>query len=317
MEHNLLTAITTDHQRSPATGPLKLERHLQFIDALVTQGGPNESDYELFASWLEEIGELAETGELSLDDVTALQNRFGEAYSLATLQGFSLLKPHGYAGDYEIIDKVYQHHVAPEKHLANWDRYFHALPAANAVRNRKTYFHDLLDRCMSTSAGALKVLNIASGPGRDVCEYLSVRQDAKIHFHCVEQDPRAISYATTLCGDYTANVTFTQCNAIRFKPKCEYDLVWSAGLFDYFDDRLFVVVLKQLFSGMLPGGELVIGNFSTRNPTRHYMKLMNWILYYRDAGNLIDLAQQCGIQRDQIRIGEEPEHINLFLHVRS
>jgi extracellular factor (EF) 3-hydroxypalmitic acid methyl ester biosynthesis protein len=316
MQQNSITEMTTNDRQVFAATPGKLERHLQFIDALVRKGGPHESDYELFTSWLNEVGELSESGQLSRGDIAALQARFGEAGSLATLQGHSLLKPHGYAGDYEIIDKMYRRHITPEQHLANWDRYFHALPAGNAVRNRKTYFHELLERCVRRCSGTVKVLNIASGPGRDIYEYLSLHPGADIHFHCVEQDPRAIAYASTLCADYTARVTFTQYNAVRFKPESQYDLVWSAGLFDYFDDRLFVAVLKRLFSGVLPGGELVIGNFSTCNPTRHYMNLMDWVLCHRDAGHLVDLAQQCGIRQDQIRVGEEPEHINLFLHVR-
>jgi hypothetical protein len=45
-------------------------------------------------------------------------------------------------------------------------------------------------------------------------------------------------------------------------------------------------------------------------------RLMDWVLHYRDAGQLVDLAERCGIRREQITIGKEPEHINLFLHVR-
>ena len=313
---SMARSLIAENRRCRTPISQKLERHFQFIDTLVTQGGPDESDYELFGAWLDEIGGLAEKGELSRDEITELQNRFGEASSPATLQGFSFLKPHGYAGDYEIIDKLYRRHINPEKHLANWDRYFHTLPAVNAVRNRKTYFHELLDRRVAHSSGALKVLNIASGPGRDIYEYLSIHHDENIQFHCVDHDPNAISYAGALCANYTGNVIFTHGNAVRFKPEPRYNLVWSAGLFDYFDDRLFVFVLKRLCSGLLPGGEAVIGNFSPCNPTRHYMRLMDWVLHYRDAGQLVDLAERCGIRREQISIGKEPEHINLFLHVR-
>jgi extracellular factor (EF) 3-hydroxypalmitic acid methyl ester biosynthesis protein len=316
MEKTFCTAITTHGQRNFFPGSQKLQRHLQLIDALFEQGGPKESEYDSYSAWLVEIGELAESGKLSPNDITALLIRFGEACSVATLQGFSTLKPHGYACDYEIIDKMYRRHVAPERHLANWDRYFQSLPAANAVRNRKTYFHELLDRRMARRTGTVNVLNVASGPGRDIYEYFSLREGAEILFHCVEQDAGAISYASALCSDYAANVLFTRGSAVRFKPERRYNLVWSAGLFDYFEDRLFIVVLKNLLAGVLPGGELVIGNFSTGNPSRHYMRLMDWILYHRDASHLVDLARQAGIRRDQISIEEEPEQINLFLHVK-
>ena len=228
------------------------------------------------------------------------------------------MKPHGYAGDYEIIDKLHCRHIATEKHLANWDRYFQKLPASIAVRNRKTYFHDLLDRHVARHSGILKVLNVASGPCRDIYEYLNARNNARVHFHCVEQDRSAISYASTLCSSFAKNITFTQNNALRFKPEPQYDLVWSAGLFDYLDDRLFVAVLKRLCSGLLPDGKVVVGNSSTRNPTRYYMKyFLEWSLYHRGTGHLIELAERCAIRREQISVATEPEHINLFLHVKT
>jgi len=315
---HLVTEITADYRSIRAIRQQNLERHLEFIDLLVAEGGPKESDYGRLDTCLTELGALAEVGELSREDITELQARFGDALSLATLHGYSFLKPNGYAGDYEIIDKLHCGHIATEKHLANWDHYFQKLPASIAVRNRKTYFHDLLDRHVARHSGILKVLNVASGPCRDIYEYLNARNNARVHFHCVEQDRSAISYASTLCSSFAKNITFTQNNALWFRPEPGYDLVWSAGLFDYLDDRLFVAILKRLCSGLLPDGELVVGNFSTRNPTRHYMKyFLEWSLYHRGAGHLIELAERCAIRREQISVAAEPEHINLFLHVKT
>ena len=133
----------------------------------------------------------------------------------------------------------------------------------------------------------------------------------------MEQAPNAISHASSLCSEVSDHVTFTRANAVRFKPERRSDLVWSGGLFDYFEDRLFGSVLKRLYSALVPGGELVIGNFSTGNPTRRFMNFMDWFLCYRDARQLVNLAELCGMRREQISVGEEPEHINLFLHVRA
>jgi hypothetical protein len=54
----------------------------------------------------------------------------------------------------------------------------------------------------------------------------------------VELDAGAIAYANELLGPGTATVRFYQKNALRFHAPQSYDLIWSAGLFDYLSDSL-------------------------------------------------------------------------------
>ncbi|HLM61975.1 MAG TPA: class I SAM-dependent methyltransferase, partial [Pyrinomonadaceae bacterium] len=138
----------------------------------------------------------------------------------------------------------------------------------------------------------------------------------KIIFDCVEYDPNAISYASELCREFLPQITFNRANAFKFKTDRKYELIWSAGLFDYFNDKRFKFLLKCLYSFLAPGGELVIGNFSENNPTRNYMEILgDWILHHRSKKLLINLAEECGVSPDSIRVGEEAEGINLFLHI--
>ncbi|MBM3881625.1 MAG: hypothetical protein FJ387_18190 [Verrucomicrobia bacterium] len=148
-----------------------MEEHRNFVERLVQKGGPDENDYSDFDTWLARLHPLASDGTVSPPELTAIRSMFGAALSPATMQGFALAKPHGYAGDYEVIDRIYQQYISPDPHLANWDRYYHHQAAPQAVRNRKHYFHKLLDH--HASRQPLRVLNIASGPGRCMFEWLS------------------------------------------------------------------------------------------------------------------------------------------------
>ncbi len=66
------------------------------------------------------------------------------------------------------------------------------------------------------------------------------------------------------------------------------------------------------------GGELVIGNFSDQNGTQSYMEVVGeWILQHRSSEQLTALAMHCDIDPGHIRIGEEAEGVNLFLHIRK
>lgn len=235
------------------------------------------------------------------------------------MQGFALQKPHGYAGDFEIIDRIYQEWLSPEANLSNWDRFFHAQPAVKAVRNRKTYFLEWLERHEANMpANNLRLLNIGSGPSRDIFEHFSRNTDSRIRCDCVDADPKAIAYASELCSIHREKIQFHSKNAFKFQAKHAYQLIWSGGLFDYLDDRLFVVLLRRLRSKLSPEGEMVIGNFSPKNPTRSYMELLGgWFLHHRDTDKLASLAAQAGVPATNIRVGQEAEGVNLFLHLRK
>ena len=184
------------------------------------------------------------------------------------------------------------------------------------MRNRKTYFLNLLRELTGSTEGPIEVLNIASGPARDVFEYLTFADHARVRFTCVEYDKTAIQYAKALCYEHLDAIEFVQANAFRYTTDKKFPLVWSAGLFDYFDDRRFKFLLKRLYDLTEAGGQLVVGNFSTDNPDQSYMEvLMEWELNHRSAEHLYQLALDIGVEAENISIGREPEGVNLFLHV--
>lgn len=92
-------------------------------------------------------------------------------------------------------------------------------------------------------------------------------------------------------------------------------MIWAAGLFDYFDDRTFVMLGRRFHKNVASRGELIIGNFSTSNPTKPYMELFGeWYLHHRTPENLRHLASLVSGSNDA-RVDMEPEGVNLFLHL--
>jgi len=242
-----------------------------------------------------------------------IRTAFGEALSPETIQGWAYHKPLGYAGDYQIIEKIYNYHTSSNPHLAKWDRFFHTQKAPKAVRNRLSFFLDQLWKTKRETPSTSHILNLASGPGRDMYEALKVLGTEKFEIDCVDQDAQAINYAKELCGDFLAHIHFTHKNVFRFSPTKTYHLIWSAGLFDYFNDHIFKRTLARFFTLLKPNGKMVIGNFTVDNPSRGYMELFKWDLFHRSKMHLRSLAQECGFAENQIRIEQEPEGVNLFL----
>jgi SAM-dependent methyltransferase len=281
---------------------------------LCERDGPAEADYPALDALIRVGHRHLLEGELSRDDVDSILTGLGDAFSVGTLQGMALRKPHGYAGDFEMIEKIYANCVSPDPALQKWDLYFHHQAAPKAVRNRKVYFTQLLEALPPGS----RVLNLGVGPGRDMHDYFRSCPSPDVHIECIDVDRHAIDYAKAVNASYADHLTFHQTNIFRYAPNStsKYDLIWAAGLFDYFDDATFVALGRRFLPHLEPHGKMVIGNFSTSNPTRAYMELIgNWCLRHRTTEELKLLAVAMGANEERVRVESEPEGVNLFLHL--
>ena len=288
-----------------------------FIERLVAQGGPYRDDYAELDAVIQEVAILKATGEIDADDLEELISVFGDAFSIETMQGFAFHKPHGYAGDFEMIDRIYTQYRSQDPRLRKWDDYWQSHAAARAVRNRNDYFAQTITKKVEDGEHCT-ILNLASGPGRDIYSLFSQSDYLPIHIDCIEQDPKAIRKSLNVCAPYLDQITVMQQNALRLKLPKSYDVIWSAGLFDYFSDKLFCHVLQRLKNLVKEEtGEIVIGNFSTVNPSRAYMELFDWKLEHRSPERLRYLAKQCSFQDHQLEVQQEAEGVNLFLHIRG
>lgn len=297
-----------------------MDHHFNYLENLVEKGGPDIQDFNCLNAWIAEIAEHTRNGVLPAGDLKRLRNVPGDAISVETMQGFVFQKPHGYAGDYEIIDRIYTRYVSDKAHLSKWDVYMQDQAAVRAIRNRVQYFcqqAEKAQRVAQITQRNAEVLNLASGPGRDMLEFFENNPDAQVHFDCIEQDQNAVNHAKALCKDFLHKTTFHVKNALRFQSKKNYDLIWSTGLFDYFDDKVFVFMLKKLGAIVAEDGEIVIGNFSLMNPSKSYMELFEWHLHHRSPDTLKALAIAAGFAADRISVEKEATGVNLFLHIRT
>lgn len=294
---------------------------IQFDDLvreLIASGGPMPNEYALMNRTLRQLGDAVRAKLIARDDVLAYAQDITSRHLDGTMQSRALGKKFGYSGDFEIIEAIYSMQIAQEPHLRRWDLYFHSQAAPNAVRNRKAYLHQLLNsHTARRSKAPLNVLNVASGPARDVREWVLENPEREVFFDCVDAEIHAIEHAKKLCAPFAQRVEFYHRNVLRFLPAKGYELVWSAGLFDYLTDRTFVYLLKALMAVTKRGGEVVVGNFSDYNPSRDYMELLgDWVLQHRTRDHLRELAIEAGASADAIEVQWEPEGVNLFLHVR-
>jgi SAM-dependent methyltransferase len=295
-------------------GERQLDYRLEYLNNLAEKGGPSAEDYYDLDALIADIAEHARSGRLTKQDLHHLRESLGDAASIDTMQGFAYLKPHGYAGDFELLERIYTFYVSDNSKLSNWDRYAQKQACAHAVRNRVEYFSRVLKEALSRSPAA-RVLNLASGPGRDMLGFFENNRDAPVHVECVDQEPKAIAYAKSLCEPHLDKIVFHNKDVLRFRSKQRFDVIWAAGVFDYFEDKVFVRMLGRLREMASSPGEIVVGNFSMIDPSKHYLDLFEWHLHRRSPQALVALARAAGCHSRQIRIEKEPTGVNLFLHI--
>ena len=107
------------------------EKAVAFLKYLIENGGPELQDYEKFTKVV---------NNLDTEEVEDFREKIKTILNKKTLIGHGFVKPYGYPGDFNLIDKIYQFDVNKDQQYKNWDLFFQNQPAANAVRNRKDFF---------------------------------------------------------------------------------------------------------------------------------------------------------------------------------
>ena len=282
----------------------------KYVKNIFLKNGPDEEDYLDFFGLVNQV---------KAEDIDDFRKLISPILNQNSLFGFSYTKPFGYSGDFFIIEKIYQRYVNQDMKYRKWDIFLHSAHAVIAVVNRKTLAIEIFENLNAKAMGLQQdVMILGSGPVTETFEFFEKNPDSSLVFDLLDMDKRAIAYAKNKNRKYLNRMTFYNRNVIRYTPEKKYDLIWSAGLFDYFKGKHFVFLLKKYYEYLKENGELIIGNFNTENPSRRAMEIMgDWFLYHRSADELKKYALQAGVDESKIDVFQEPLGVNLFLRVKK
>jgi extracellular factor (EF) 3-hydroxypalmitic acid methyl ester biosynthesis protein len=296
------------------SGPIGFVNDLEikvsgFLLYLISNGGPEPNEYEEFTNIVNNLDQT---------EIVSFREKIKTVLNENTLIGHGFVKPYGYPGDFTLIDKIYQYDVNKDAYFKKWDLFFQYQPGANAVRNRKDFFIEYC-RKLCIKKDNSKVLILGSGPGSDVYEFLSKHSGCRnISFDLIDFDQSAIDFSMKKNERFNGQISYNKINALRFNSYRLYDLIWSAGLFDYFKDKHFTFLIRKYYNCLTEGGEMVISNFSTKNPTKRLMEVLSdWYLNLRTESDLFRIASEANIDKEFVSVDKEPLGINLFLKIKK
>lgn len=207
-------------------------------------------------------------------------------------------KPRGYAGDAVMLDYIYR--PTMESLSDTGKQIFSAttsVSSAQSIAWRRDHLGTEIAKTVENQAHT-KILSVASGHLRelDVVRELIARRDISID--ALDQDADSLNEAVNSYPDFDIQpINKSITHLLRSRSRATYDLIYSAGLFDYLSVKVGSALLKKLLELLKPDGRLIVGNYATDNFGRGYMEgMMDWSLIYRDETdmtNLIRNAQTC------------------------
>ncbi len=238
-------------------------------------------------------------------------------------------KPYGYAGDFKIIDDIYQNKPRTVGFNRLWDNWFQQLSAPKAVRERKEDFKKfILDFVNENQEKDIRIMNLASGPAREIVELLELNPNlfTRVTFDCYDLDSNAINYAKKILNN-APNVNFYEKNAVKLALKKDikneislnYDLIYSTGLFDYFDERLASRLVANLKKLLHKNGMLAIANVRDKysNSCAGWMEwVVEWYLIYRTEGEFERIFLNAGFSKKDLKIVSQQSKIMQYCFAR-
>lgn len=242
-------------------------------------------------------------------------------------------KPKGYAGDYEMMNIIYRAESVGDSLFAKCIHYYLVNePASKAVRNRADYLNSKISAMIRgrspASANKLRFLSVASGPAREIQMLIEKENQETLagnEFCLLDQDIDALKEAQRAIKQIALRRQVNPQISLYHKAiknvisegigTSGFDLIYSAGLFDYFTEPVAIMAAKRLYEALNPGGTLIIGNFNVTNPNQMTMDMgFDWRLIYRSRETLQKMFAGIGASFD---IEEEQQGINLFCIIRK
>jgi extracellular factor (EF) 3-hydroxypalmitic acid methyl ester biosynthesis protein len=209
-------------------------------------------------------------------------------------------KPRGYAGDAALIDLAYDR-IVPEGTTALATEMFNhsiSFPTSEGVRRRRDYAEQRLSRAW---AKGKRICSLACGHLREADPLIG--EDLS-NVTAVDQDPLSLDVVR---ANHGGTINIVEANVIHYlraaaKAGEQFDLIYTLGLTDYFDERAMSLLHRLMKACLAPGGEIMLANFLPGHLAIGWMDaVMDWHLIYREEADMDRHATEIGMSARTFR----------------
>ena len=251
-----------------------------------------------------------------------LSHKITKYFHLDPLTKHSFDKPFGYSGDATLLDFIYR---IKGTNLGNsfigrelYSVSVQATPC-DSVRWRAQHLAEKIESISKEIGKPINALSIASGKLRELA-YISDFESQINQFDCLDQDTMSNAevrknYASKNVNVMDESIKYVLTNKLQAN---HYDFVYSAGLFDYLDDKVAKRMIAKMYEAVKPGGKMLVPNFTPGMLEQGYMEtFMDWYLIYRNEAQMIELTEEIQefINPEDIKLYRDPNCNVVYLEI--
>lgn len=211
-------------------------------------------------------------------------------------------KPRGYAGDAVMLDYIYR--LRPLS-LSDTGAAIHFMTTGASAARSITWRRDHLGAEISKTvrrARNARVLSVASDHLRELDIVRCMVDHRDFEIVALDQDGESLAEAVNANPDFNViPINKSISHLFKGRDRAKYNLIYSAGLFDYLTAKTASRLLNRLLEMLAPDGRLIIGNYAPENYARGYMEgMMGWTLLYRNESELEQLLDPAMFREKRI-----------------
>lgn len=247
-------------------------------------------------------------------------------------------KPLGFAGDYEMVNMMLRE--SENNGSSIYSRIINTLStsvaAAEAHRNRVRMLETIIikeaERVIEEEQRIFSAFNLGCGPAVELQRLIrNFENTDACSFTLCDFNQTTLDYARIKLNEAMRQsgreplLAFVKKSVDQLLREDQIgaesnlqsaDLVYCAGLYDYFPDHICRRLTSLLYDNIKPGGLLILTNVHPSNPNRHGMEhLLEWYLVYRDENTILDLVPDGAKAR--AKAVNDPTGMNVFLKIRK
>ncbi len=243
-------------------------------------------------------------------------------------------KPRGYPGDYLVMDHIYNGNPRGDT-LYGQVVHMLAIEIGQFVEKRKKFARQSIDEMVARceNPDGMLIASLGCGPAKEIVEFSQshLTGTRPLTFVLVDQDSEALQHAGHSISETLKerqdgppiDIQLRHQSVMRLMREVgpsemllHADMIYSAGLFDYFGDRTCHVLSKRLYEALRPGGLLLLGNMKANTDMIGPLELIaDWTLTYRTAENVLSWAD--GLKGAEISLRTDDTGYDYLLSVRK
>jgi SAM-dependent methyltransferase len=201
--------------------------------------------------------------------------------------------PRGYQGDFETVEMISAGVENIElKSVGDCVEYYaQTLPISQQHRNKLSFQQALAMNCLRNNQN---IMSIGCGGAIDICKALEFFPDYAGSITFIDMDEEAIELVRKRTAGFDCKyITKNIVRGLGAGQSNSFHLVLCGGLFDYLDDKVADLVLRQIKKKLVPDGRLFLTNIAKGNPFRVQMEYLgDWVLIERSEEELEQLIRK-------------------------